>query len=1154
MAVASSRRRRLNLRFLLLMPIAGLVAAQLPQWSPLWGTATLPSSGGATLSGAVTSIIFSNGVLFVGTEGGGVWSSANSGGTWTPLSDLTPSLAISALAYNGSSGLLLAGTGRQQNTWGSSESVGLLVSSDLGQHWTSWGTSALAGLRIRRLLSGDSGAVWVAATDPRGAGQGGLFYSAGVGASWQALIAGDVFDVAQDPSSGNWLALSSSGLYFSTDGVAFAPLDSGSASGGALSCSAANPGVCVLLRRTSNGILSLAQTSDDGLSWTSLSLPPGVATDSSSRLLLMNDPGDPLTLWLGATDLYVSHDAGSSWADLSSSFLAGVGARPRSLALGAGQVWLGSQSGLWRSSDGGSTWISASSGLNTLALTGVIQQGTSVGFGVDHLGVVTVPVSALGSTTVPGLQPEFDHVPWLIPSVSASYGSFLWCDLNSGLITPVGQAAALFVAGESETPGQDWPASPPGCVVAGTASGGLLDATNQLWLSTPLQTGLDPSWTPLAGSASSSEIVSMAANTAYSSTASGAVLLESTGNGVLRSTDGGLTWAPVVLPPISGPVNNLVFGSAVQAFGTFGSAGSVSVVSSGDGGQTWQPMGTLPVATVLQLLPDPTSGSVLYAATSAGVWVSGDEGLQWMPLGNGLPQAMISGLQIVNLSGTSRALIAATLGRGAWKLPLASTALAVTAVQGTDQSVAAGSTLPASLKIEVTNVYGAPLPGLVVQWSAGAGVGLSSTSTTTAADGTSAITCTAPEQAGTFQVVASASSSSGENAVADFQETATAGPAAMLLAYSGDNQTQTAGLALAQPLVVEAEDAQGNAAAGATVSFSDSGAGGSFDPATLATDGNGLASVRYTTPQEPGAVTLAASLIGTSAAVNFNVEVTAPPDFALALSPSTVSAAVNQSVPLQLSITGNSSAAVNLVCLSPVTGCAISPDTVTPGATTTATVTVQSGALQAGQNTVQVEGDDGIHQHFASASVTLLSPGFSEQIDPASASIAAGQSAQAQVSVTPAYGFNGTVSLTCSGAPIFSTCGFDQSSLAISGATAASATLRFTTQGNSQAIPAPPPVRLAKMPWVLCWLLLLGISFCAEVMRQGRAPSATILVSAAFCLMLCAAVTETACGGGAPAPMVSLPPSVTPAGAYSLTITATGDGLTQTASFDVTVN
>ena len=84
-----------------------------------------------------------------------------------------------------------------------------------------------------------------------------------------------------------------------------------------------------------------------------------------------------------------------------------------------------------------------------------------------------------------------------------------------------------------------------------------------------------------------------------------------------------------------------------------------------------------------------------------------------------------------------------------------------------------------------------------------------------------------------------------------------------LSTVSGSGQSATVASTLSTPLAVKAMDPySGNGFPGVTVTFSDGGKGGTFNPATVVTDSTGLASTSYTLPTKSGSYTLTASATG----------------------------------------------------------------------------------------------------------------------------------------------------------------------------------------------------------------------------------------------------------------------------------------------------
>src|SRR5207248_1409270 len=110
-----------------------------------------------------------------------------------------------------------------------------------------------------------------------------------------------------------------------------------------------------------------------------------------------------------------------------------------------------------------------------------------------------------------------------------------------------------------------------------------------------------------------------------------------------------------------------------------------------------------------------------------------------------------------------------------------------------------------------------------------------------------------------------------------FTATGTAGPAATMARSSGDNLTGQVATRLQTPHVVLVSDANGNPVAGVTVAWAAGSGGGSVDPATSTTDGNGHAQTFRTLGILIGTqtTTATATIAGKDTTVTFSINATA---------------------------------------------------------------------------------------------------------------------------------------------------------------------------------------------------------------------------------------------------------------------------------------
>jgi len=144
------------------------------------------------------------------------------------------------------------------------------------------------------------------------------------------------------------------------------------------------------------------------------------------------------------------------------------------------------------------------------------------------------------------------------------------------------------------------------------------------------------------------------------------------GNGLYKSTDGGVTWKHMGLPNskhiariIVDPIDHDVV--YVAALGSlWGRGGDRGVYKTTDGGLTWARVLHVDDDTgATELVMDPQNNKVIYAATyqrrratwgfngsgpGSGMWKSSDAGRTWTRLTQGVPAGPLEGVMVVTMS------------------------------------------------------------------------------------------------------------------------------------------------------------------------------------------------------------------------------------------------------------------------------------------------------------------------------------------------------------------------------------------------------------------------------------------------------------------------------------------------------------------------
>jgi hypothetical protein len=177
-------------------------------------------------------------------------------------------------------------------------------------------------------------------------------------------------------------------------------------------------------------------------------------------------------------------------------------------------------------------------------------------------------------------------------------------------------------------------------------------------------------------------------------------------------------------------------------------------------------------------------------------------------------------------------------------------------------------------------------------------------------------------------------------------------------------------------------------------------------------------------------------------------------------------------------------------------------------------------------------------------------------------SVQAGATANIPIQVTSLNGFIGTITLTCSGAPAQSVCSAPgtlyafatlQSTVTFDVAT----TARTAQSGLPQRLPpvfspsGPVPLPASGIP-LAAWESLFGAAAFAMLLQTrmfSRSATARCARFASLALLLIV-VFAASCGGGSKAPP---PVNGTPAGTYTLTVTATSGSISHSTTVALTV-
>lgn len=366
------------------------------------------------------------------------------------------------------------------------------------------------------------------------------------------------------------------------------------------------------------------------------------------------EDGSPLVFAATAVGLHVSGDGGRSWRPLSAKnvvpFVEAVAVLD---PFGeAGRLFAGARNGLYRSTDGGESWQVALPGqrVSAIAVAPVGKGEPALFAGTEAEGVQrstdggetwTSANDGLTESQVLALalSPDFERAG--IGFVATPAGLFRtenrgksWTAVELGVAQPAVQCLAV-----SPAFGAD------GLVLAGTEADGLLRSTDR-----------GKTWQPVAELAGGG-VLAVACSPSDPQTIAAA-----TGDGIAISRDGGVHWQ--LTGRELGPALSLLFAPAGSGEALIAGLPNAGIVRSEDGGATWAPANDGLNASLLSAIavsPAYADDRTLFVAgLEDGVLTSTDGGRSWRPANHGLDDTAVSALAVSPGFSRDRTLFAAT--------------------------------------------------------------------------------------------------------------------------------------------------------------------------------------------------------------------------------------------------------------------------------------------------------------------------------------------------------------------------------------------------------------------------------------------------------------------------------------------------------------
>ena len=363
--------------------------------------------------------------------------------------------------------------------------------------------------------------------------------------------------------------------------------------------------IAVILWRVVVPWVTLRSSSTGGavITWSQTQGPTG----GKINALLVNSQ-NPSTIYAGTDGgVYSSQDGAVTWQLTSEGLPAGqeittlamASASPRAEgAVAEPYLYAGTVAGVYRSVDGGRTWLPAKEGLaRRLILSLVVDPSDSAVIYAATDGQVfkSTDGGEQWSRSSEGLPPE---TVWSL-AVDPTHAGTVYAGTDS----------SIFVSRDG---GRRWQHADGDPHQAGTNG-----------LPEPLR------------------IQGLAIDAQSSS-----VLYAATEAGLYRSTDSGVTWQAAR----GGLENNIIHAVVIDPSNTnilYAAVGVQGVWQSSDAAETWEPVGGNIEELVLSLAINPAHSRVLYAGTGRGVYYSSSAGQRWDPGNDGLRNTNVLSLVAV---------------------------------------------------------------------------------------------------------------------------------------------------------------------------------------------------------------------------------------------------------------------------------------------------------------------------------------------------------------------------------------------------------------------------------------------------------------------------------------------------------------------------